>query len=364
MQILSLIYLAAVSVPICLTLWNFITFYRIVIKKEEDRSYCKFLESAAVLLGGTVYYYGYSIMKGITENNWWEQCYNSEKHSIIAREHLPILLIIALFAIAGYLLIRFIPSYKLPPLLAAFGIGGTYFGVAFCIVWCVQTCSDFWLLLYGINCILVLVKAVCILVINRNEEIRNGSFPTKFGKLSAFLDKATNLPWAGFLALIPLLGIVLLLIILFGQEPSSLIKAWTETADWTFSQKTPPQNVPFDAHYLCTVAAGGHRRIVKPLRTGLRHGHRVVVNRQLCIANAFEQVLEEKTPRLHRLVRKIYDSTGYPISKHIKSRLAADIIYFIMKPLEWLFLLFLYASCTHPENRIAVQYPHKSLPYR
>ena len=27
---------------------------------------------------------------------------------------------------------------------------------------------------------------------------------------------------------------------------------------------------------------------------GVRHGHPVVVNRQLCIANAFEQVLEEK----------------------------------------------------------------------
>ena len=40
----------------------------------------------------------------------------------------------------------------------------------------------------------------------------------------------------------------------------------------------------------------------------------------------------------------------------------ADIIYFLMKPLEWLFLLVLYLFDTNPENRIAVQYPHKPLP--
>lgn len=68
--------------------------------------------------------------------------------------------------------------------------------------------------------------------------------------------------------MIPLLGVIILILLLFGQEPNSVIKAWTETADWTMSQKTAPQNIFYDEHYLCTVAAGGHQKVVKPIRTG------------------------------------------------------------------------------------------------
>ena len=119
----------------------------------------------------------------------------------------------------------------------------------------------------------------------------------------------------------------------------------------------------YDEHYLCTVAAGGHRKVVKPLRVGMRHGHRVLVNRQLCVANAFEQILEEKTPAIHRIiVRHIYDKTGYPLSRHIRTKWMADVIYFAMKPLEWLFLIVLYAVDVRPEDRIAVQYPHTRPP--
>ena len=37
-----------------------------------------------------------------------------------------------------------------------------------------------------------------------------------------------------------------MILILLGQKPNSIIKAWTETADWTFSQKVPPQNIYYD----------------------------------------------------------------------------------------------------------------------
>lgn len=115
-------------------------------------------------------------------------------------------------------------------------------------------------------------------------------------------------------------------------------------------------NVIVDEHYLCTVAAGGHAGIVKPLRMGERHGHRVVVNRQLCIANAFEQILEERVPRFHRLVRNVYDSYGLPVARLIRTKFAADIVYICMKPLEWMFLIVIYLCDVKPENRIAVQY--------
>ena len=55
-------------------------------------------------------------------------------------------------------------------------------------------------------------------------------------------------------------------LIIFGQAPDAAIKAFTETADFRLSQKIPPQQLYYDEHYLCTVAAGGDKKIVKPLR--------------------------------------------------------------------------------------------------
>ena len=151
---------------------------------------------------------------------------------------------------------------------------------------------------------------------------------------------------------------------LLGQDHDSIIKMWTQTSDWQLSEMgESPKNIIAvwegsysDGHYLCTVAAGGHRKIVKPQRMGRRHGHDIVVNRQLCVANAFEQILQEKTPVFHKAVRSFYDKYGLPVSKLIRKPLTADIVYIIMKPLEWLFLIVLYMTDAEPEKRIAVQY--------
>ena len=43
-------------------------------------------------------------------------------------------------------------------------------------------------------------------------------------------------------------------------------------------------------------------------------------------------------------------------AKHITTANRADIIYILMKPLEWLFLIVLYSCDTRPENRISMQY--------
>ncbi len=62
-------------------------------------------------------------------------------------------------------------------------------------------------------------------------------------------------------------------------------------------------------------------------------------NLQLCIANDFEQFIEEKSSKFYQIVRKIYDTYGYPLSKHITTPLCSDIVYGIMKPPEGLFLI-------------------------
>jgi hypothetical protein len=196
---------------------------------------------------------------------------------------------------------------------------------------------------------------------NIDEEHKDGFYEGKgfIGELNEILNNSLTWPVAALIAMLPILAFILGIMSLFGQYPDRAIRAWTETAQWNLSKMKAPPNVEMDEHYLCTVAAGGHERVVKPIRMGERHGHKIVVNRQLLIANAFEQILEEKTPRMHRAIRNFYDKHGYPVARLIKTKSAADVVYFIMKPLEMLFLLVLYLVDAKPENRIAVQYMPK-----
>lgn len=214
-------------------------------------------------------------------------------------------------------------------------------------------------LLIPLNMLLILVRVLLHSVKthetdpDRSSKVESNAFLSACNRI---LNNAKYWPLLALLFMIPLLGILTMILALFGQAPDAAIKAFSETANYTFSTKIPPQNVFYDEHYLCTVAAGGHRRVVKPIRMGRRHGHDVVVNRQLMVANAFEQILEEKTPTFHKHVRGFYDRYGFPIARLIKSKYVADIIWFIMKPLEWFFLFVIYLVDEYPEDRIARQY--------
>ena len=356
----QIVALIIISISFVLTVWNIFALIKYLMKKKEKNSY-KMIEVIAMCIG-ILYLFLYAELSNIVFVNWDVQLYNSERHSMILPDAFLTIVAILLIAFTGYILIRFIPPAKQSPIVSAIGISAVYLGIGICLLWCIQTMGDFFLILLPANCIVIFIKTIYILVYQKNTLLQNGMTTTKYKKLSSILNKATNLPWIALILVIPLLGIMIAVLFLFGQEPNSIIKAWTETADWTMSQKISPQNIRYDEHYLCTVASGGHRAVVKPLRIGIRHGHRVVVNRQLCIANAFEQVLEEKTSVFHKAVRAVYDRTGYPISKHIHSKYLADTIYFLMKPLEWIFIFVLYTVDVNPENRIAVQYPHTPVP--
>lgn len=167
-----------------------------------------------------------------------------------------------------------------------------------------------------------------------------------------------RLPVLWSLLLFPVLIAVQLVLILFGQRPDSAIRVFLDTSSFTYSRlpAPKPEIIQGDGHYLCTVSVKGHKKLVKPVRAGVRHGNRIVVNRQLLVANAFENILEEYTPKCHKAIRKFYDKHGYPLSRHINSKWTADIVYILMKPLEWLFLLVVYTVDKNPENRINVQY--------
>ncbi|WP_136467087.1 DUF6688 domain-containing protein [Flagellimonas onchidii] len=174
--------------------------------------------------------------------------------------------------------------------------------------------------------------------------------------LHGILLKRKAYPLAIVLSIFPVFFLVTVILMLFGQDYDSMVKVFTDTTTWRFSQKMHPPLLDHQGHYLCTVAAIGSPKIVKPVRMGTRHGNPIIVNRQLMVANAFEEVIQKNLPRLHKVIRKNYDIYGYNLSSKINTTKRSNLTYLLMKPLEWLFLIFLYLFCTHPEALIKRQY--------
>ncbi len=343
--------------PFLLTLLNLIALFAPMRDEAWNRK-MRQVEYITVFLG-----FLYSILVHLFleigyNADWTKQLYNEQVHTPVWTQGRLTVIVLSLVGIAGYLFLSVIQVNKVPPLMTVLAIAAMYLGVVECGFWILQTMAHI-LGLFPFNCIIIAAKTVRRLVYEWQaaREKEEKSFSNTFlAKINQKLINAAAWPVAAFVLMWPLLGILIGILVLFGQRPDSIIKAWTETSDWNLSRRVAPQNIYYDEHYLCTVAAGGHENIVKPLRLGERHGHQVIVNRQLCVANAFEQILEEKTPGLHRHVRHFYDNYGFPIARLIHSPYLADGIYFLMKPLEWFFLIVLYLTDVNPENRIAMQY--------
>ena len=152
------------------------------------------------------------------------------------------------------------------------------------------------------------------------------------------------------------LGAYAVVVALFTNEWTGAARVFTSTCGHALS-RIPITYPPADCHYLCTVAAQGHPNLVRPYRLGTRRGETIVVNRQLAVANAFEDLLHARWPRFGAFARRIYDRLGLPVSRWIRHRLVADVVYLGMKPAEWLF----YAALVlldpgAPEERIDRMY--------
>ena len=306
--------------------------------------------------------------------DWFKELRNAQLHAPINSKYIITFVVISSLYVLGILVITL--KKKRPPLVTVLCISAMYLGVIESIFFTIQILGMHTILESGrtnyrfepdllytilipVNMLLIMLRVMLVEIKTyKIDENRNSKIESRpiLAWCNNILNNSKNWPILALFLMIPLLGIIIGILTLCGQAPDAAIKAFTETADYTFSTKIPPQNIYYDEHYLCTVAAGGHKNVVKPLRMGKRHGHAVVVNRQLMIANAFEQLLEERIPKVHRVVRDFYDKYGFPIAKLIKSKIVADIIWFIMKPLEWLFLIVIYLFDVNPEDRIAKQY--------
>lgn len=288
-------------------------------------------------------------------------------HTPILWASMPTIVTLCIIGILSYVIIR-VKKLDLPPLAIVLCMSGMIIGMLISIVWIVQISKNLdyilnvYYILFPINYILCVIR-ICKEVIYEYDNLQKErkKYNNKFLDLcSKIINDSSTWPGLAIVLAIPMLIIIIAILTLFGQRADEVIRAFTETSDWRLSTKISPQSIIYDDHYLCTVSLRGHKELVKPIRYGIRKNNRIVVNRQLCIANAFEDYIQEKLPRTHHFIRYIYDKYGYPLSKHINTAKAADITYILMKPLEYFFVIFLYLFDKKPENRIAVQYiPNK-----
>lgn len=250
---------------------------------------------------------------------------------------------------------------KLPPLPLVLCLCFLYIGIVVNIGIASQVSSgesgDFVLASFPLFSSLIAILVIGRTLMAVREELSTKTFRNRWlNKLNTLLSSHfTVLTWS-VLLIFPVFVLITLLLMLFGQDYDSVAKGFTETTTWAFSQKEHPPYLEHTGHYLCTVAACGSPRLVKPLRWGKRGGRPIIVNRQLQIANAFEELVADFSPALHRFLRTNYDKYGYDLSQKINTPFASNLTYLLMKPLEWFFLLCLYTFCLHPEKKIEKQY--------
>lgn len=160
------------------------------------------------------------------------------------------------------------------------------------------------------------------------------------------------------LAAAPVLaGVYAVVMAALHRRPTAALDVFTETCGHALSRLPVQHIVVQDCHYLCTVAARGTPSLVRPERMGERNGHPIVVNRQLAVANAFEDLLHVRWPRFGRLARATYDRLGWPVSRYITRAWMADLVYVAMKPLEWgFYATLLLLDRDDPERRIDRMY--------
>jgi hypothetical protein len=357
------VILIAIVVPAAFTFWNL---WNLFAKRKW--------KPGAALVGTLVIgYVDYMILFFLdwqTAGDYNEVINTAQIHYTIASAHLLSVALPALLGVAGLLVIGLCPVRKTPPLVAAISVALVVIGNVVNIFYAIQIWKNvelpFDLLFYvfHFNLLLLSIQHIHHQITEQVKVMkeRNTVFRYKWvAKLYLFLSKISHMRLFCFSMIFLVAAVLEIILILFGQGVDGVVKAFTMTADWTFSTQTPPPPVEYSGHYLCTVAAGGHKRIVKPLRYGTRLGTTIVVNRQLCIANAFEELIHDRAPAFHKWVRHFYDTHGYPVSRLITNSWRADVVYILMKPLEWIFLLALYLFDANPEKRIARQYQWKGL---
>ncbi len=131
--------------------------------------------------------------------------------------------------------------------------------------------------------------------------------------------------------------------------PASALIAWFSALVVSLMVKVPLAMRLYDALpvkrpdgygdcFVVGAATRGHRAIVgSRFDTSLGR----TVNHQWRTLRTFEDRLTRRHPALHRHLRAVYNRIGPPVAAGIRSPLAADLVYLLLKPAEWFARLYL-----------------------
>ena len=164
-------------------------------------------------------------------------------------EAFPTIILVFCLAMIGYAVIRLIPVQALRPLIAVSCIAAMYLGAALCVLWIVQVAGySLWVYfsLFPFNCLLIAAKAIKETVRGWAEEQANAGDSLQNtgrsgrGRFSRLLNRSVHWLWIAVLLALLLLVLLAVILLPFGQPLDSFIKAWTETSDWTLSQRVAP----------------------------------------------------------------------------------------------------------------------------
>ena len=122
--------------------------------------------------------------------------------------------------------------------------------------------------------------------------------------------------------------------------------AWTKTYAWLVGflgmgmakvplamsayQRLPDQ--PPESCFIVTAATRGHPSLVG---TSYDQTLNREMNEQLRRFWELEERLKQTTPRIHQYLRRIYNRVGPRVASLIVTRWQADMVYILLKPLEW-----------------------------
>lgn len=293
----------------------------------------------------------YELANGLTTN-----------YTPFASAHSPTLFTFIGLSLAALVLV-WIKQRALSPLIMICAVGMILIGViihSVIIMQVINTIEPHEDTFYLLPVVYIIITVITLKRLLNAEASVAADRTYKSGLLNRLNKLVANSKWQPMWMLLftlPVFVIAMLVLIIFGQDGHAITKVFTETTTWHFSTKTHPPLLDYQGgHYLCTVAACGDANVVKPLGWGCRNGYPILVNRQLQVANAFEELIQVNLPALHYIVRRFYDKYGYPLSTKITQAKHSNITYQLMKPLEYFFLLILYACYLNPEHKIAKQY--------
>jgi len=126
------------------------------------------------------------------------------------------------------------------------------------------------------------------------------------------------------------------------------IPFWVYSVIWSKNEYNKlPETAP-DC-FIVTAATQGHPAIVgsfTPPDNQVLHA----INQQLLTFWKFEDVWKCNYPKSHKVFRRSYNNWGYRAARLITNPWIADLIYILLKPIEWMVLVLLLIS-RHRENQ-------------